>query len=144
MWVVAGYSEPTQDSTHPPTHPPALPMSIPTPSPLLLGSTIYYRCGDPDQGWSEERAFTTAPRVGAGALPYRLGLVGDLGQTEDSLATLDHLAASAPDSVLLGEGGWVGVGEAPLLLPPPPLLWAAPLFVPTHPRPPRRTHSELC
>lgn len=72
--------------------------------PLPFNTTIYYRCGDPGQGegaWSDERSFVTAPRVGADSLPYRLGLIGDLGQTEDSLSTLEHLEASQPDSVLL-------------------------------------------
>eukprot|EP00887_Chlorella_sp_A99_P002286 scaffold10.g2286.t1 len=69
--------------------------------PLPFDTTIYYRCGDPSLGMSEERSFRTAPRVGAGSLPYRLALVGDLGQTMDSLSTLEHLAAARPDSVLL-------------------------------------------
>ncbi len=30
----------------------------------------------------------------------RLGLIGDLGQTENSAQTLDHLTASNPDSVI--------------------------------------------
>ena len=30
----------------------------------------------------------------------RLGLIGDIGQTEDSAQTLDHLTASNPDSVI--------------------------------------------
>ena len=33
-------------------------------------------------------------------LPYRLGLIGDLGQTENSAQTLEHLMANKPDSVL--------------------------------------------
>jgi hypothetical protein len=77
--------------------------------PLPPNTTIYYRCGDPswdDAGgdasenssggsssgggsgswWSEEFSFRTAPLTGApGALPYRLGLIGDLGQSEHSV-----------------------------------------------------------
>ena len=67
--------------------------------PLPPNTTIYYRCGDPswdeeggdasgsgDSGWSEEFSFRTAPLTGApGALPYRLGLIGDLGQSEHSV-----------------------------------------------------------
>lgn len=30
----------------------------------------------------------------------RLGLIGDIGQTENSAETLDHLTASNPDSVI--------------------------------------------
>ena len=42
--------------------------------------------GDPARGWSAEFAFKTAPLTGgAVAFPYRLGLVGDLGQTDHSL-----------------------------------------------------------
>lgn len=51
-----------------------------------LGSGCAPCCtGDPNRGWSDEFSFRTAPLVGPGALPYRLGLVGDLGQTDHSL-----------------------------------------------------------
>lgn len=53
--------------------------------PVLPNATIYYRVGDPDRGWSSERSFRSAPLAGPGALPYRLGLIGDLGQTDHSL-----------------------------------------------------------
>lgn len=36
----------------------------------------------------------------AGGFPYRLGLVGDLGQTNNSAQTIGHLARMAPESVL--------------------------------------------
>lgn len=32
---------------------------------------------------------------------HRLGVIGDLGQTEDSLETLEHMVASGPASVML-------------------------------------------
>lgn len=35
-----------------------------------------------------------------GGFPYRLGLIGDLGQTENSAQTLEHLMANRPASVL--------------------------------------------
>lgn len=41
--------------------------------------------GDPSQGWSREFSFKTAPLVGPDTLPYRLGVIGDLGQTDHSL-----------------------------------------------------------
>lgn len=36
----------------------------------------------------------------AGGFPYRLGLVGDLGQTHNSAQTIHHLGRNAPESVL--------------------------------------------
>lgn len=70
--------------------------------PLKPGATIYYRVGDREKGvWSEEFQFTMAPPQGSSSLPYRLGLIGDLGQTEHSLETLDHLRENNPDSVML-------------------------------------------
>ncbi|PSC71931.1 putative purple acid phosphatase 20 [Micractinium conductrix] len=69
--------------------------------PLPPNSTIFYRVGDPSQGWSREFSFKTAPLVGPDTLPYRLGVIGDLGQTDHSLSTLDHLTVSAPESILL-------------------------------------------
>ncbi|KAI7841497.1 hypothetical protein COHA_004890 [Chlorella ohadii] len=57
--------------------------------PLPYNTTIFYRVGDPARGWSDEFSFRTAPLVGPEALPYRLGLVGDLGQTDHSLRCAD-------------------------------------------------------
>jgi hypothetical protein len=68
--------------------------------PLSPSATIFYRVGDAKQDvWSEELSFETAPL--AGHFPYRLGLVGDLGQTKHSIQTLEHLSANQPDSVVL-------------------------------------------
>ena len=39
--------------------------------PLPPNTTVYYRVGDPAHAWSDELEFVTAPRVGAGSLPYR-------------------------------------------------------------------------
>lgn len=70
--------------------------------PLRPGATIYYRVGDRHTGvWSEELQFNMAPAKGPSSLPYTLGLIGDLGQTEHSLETLDHISANMPDSVML-------------------------------------------
>ena len=42
-------------------------------------------------------------------MPYRLGLVGDLGQTENSAQTLEHLMANGPASVLnVGDLSYAG------------------------------------
>ncbi|KAH7624700.1 putative Purple acid phosphatase 22 [Nannochloris sp. 'desiccata'] len=74
--------------------------------PLPAATAIYYRVGDPSRDtWSEEKTFTTPPRGnGDRSLPYRLGLVGDLGQTEHSSSTLEHLVGVSEekkvDSVL--------------------------------------------
>jgi 3',5'-cyclic AMP phosphodiesterase CpdA len=69
--------------------------------PLAALATYFYRVGDPEMGWSAEFNFTM-PREAHqdGGFPYRLGLVGDLGQTENSAQTLEHLMANRPDSVL--------------------------------------------
>lgn len=68
--------------------------------PLPPNTAIYYRVGDPDVSLSQEFSFVSAPKVGARSLPYRLGLLGDLGQTEHSLSTLEHLGAQNVSSVL--------------------------------------------
>ncbi|CAL8470424.1 g9966 [Coccomyxa elongata] len=68
--------------------------------PLLPDTTYYYTCGDPDLGMSPEFSFRTPPVTGPTSFPYRLGLIGDIGQTENSAETLDHLTASSPDSVI--------------------------------------------
>jgi len=75
--------------------------------PLPCAAAIYYRVGDPSRDtWSEEKMFSTLPRGnGEGSLPYRLGLVGDLGQTEHSSSTLEHVVGVSEekrvDSVLM-------------------------------------------
>lgn len=70
--------------------------------PLPAGQRIFYRVGDPKRGkWSEEFSVMTAPAVGSNSLPYRFGLLGDLGQTHNSLSTLLHLREQQPDSVML-------------------------------------------
>lgn len=69
--------------------------------PLPASTDIFYRVGDPGRDeWSEEMSFTMAPPLGEASLPYRLGLIGDLGQTEHSASTLEHMAAQDVDSVM--------------------------------------------
>ena len=69
--------------------------------PLKPEAMIYYKVGDKDKGvWSDQHQFKMAPTVGPSSLPYRLGLIGDLGQTEHSIETLDHINGNDPDSVL--------------------------------------------
>lgn len=50
---------------------------------LEPSSTFFYRVGDADLGWSTVRNFTTPGAVGA-QQPLVLGILGDLGQTDDS------------------------------------------------------------
>lgn len=68
--------------------------------PLQSSAVITYQVGDSTRDvWSPEFQFEMSPPVGH--FPYRLGLVGDLGQTKHSLQTLEHLRANRPDSVIL-------------------------------------------
>lgn len=70
---------------HSASHGAAVAAAAPLP-PHLTARAAAPAAGDPDRGWSQELSFTTAPAVGSpGALPYRLGLIGDLGQSEHSV-----------------------------------------------------------
>ncbi|PRW44351.1 purple acid phosphatase 23 isoform X1 [Chlorella sorokiniana] len=64
---------------------------------LEPGTTVFYNVGDEAHGWSEELSFTTLRR----GFPMRLGMVGDMGQTANSSATLNKLKASDPDVVVI-------------------------------------------
>ena len=68
--------------------------------PLKADTHYYYQLGDLNGTLSELYTFKTPPEIGPTSFPYRLGLIGDLGQTENSMETLDHAATLAPDSVL--------------------------------------------
>lgn len=69
--------------------------------PLPSSTRIYYRVGNSGKDeWSEEASFVTSPLQGPDSFPYRLGLIGDLGQTENSASTLQHLAGQNVDSVM--------------------------------------------
>lgn len=74
--------------------------------PLQANTHYFYQVGDPSQdanssdALSEIYSFKTPPEVGPNSFPYHLGLIGDLGQTENSMETLDHAAALQPDSIL--------------------------------------------
>jgi hypothetical protein len=73
----------------------------------------FYTCGDPQKGWSQEYSFTTTPLVGTQSLPYRLGIVGDLGQTVHSADTIDHLLQSEPDLFLIAGDFSYADGDQP-------------------------------
>lgn len=68
--------------------------------PLKANTQYFYQVGDAQLALSDLYSFITPPEVGANSLPYRLGVIGDLGQTENSMDTLDHAATLQPVSVL--------------------------------------------
>ena len=45
---------------------------------------------------SPELSFDTTPAISPDAFPQRIGIIGDLGQTENSSSTLAHLIANNP------------------------------------------------
>ena len=53
------------------------------------------RCGD-GRAWGRLLNFTTLQAVGPDAFPQRFGIVGDLGQTQNSSVTLRHLTETDP------------------------------------------------
>ncbi|KAI9117558.1 hypothetical protein K1719_011724 [Acacia pycnantha] len=64
---------------------------------LEYNTKYYYRIGSGDS--SREFWFETPPKVGRDA-PYKFGIIGDLGQTYNSLSTLDHYMKSGAQTVL--------------------------------------------
>lgn len=70
---------------------------------LKPATTYYYLIGPPTNpdGDAGLRYFTTLPKVGQRVKDFKLAVAADIGQTNDSLYTIDHLIA---DQV----GGWVG------------------------------------
>ncbi|RAL54486.1 unnamed protein product [Cuscuta campestris] len=62
----------------------------------------YYKCGDSSlPSMSKEHAFETMPLPGPNKYPRRIAVVGDLGLTSNSTATIDHLIANAPSMALM-------------------------------------------
>ena len=79
--------------------------------PLVPGRRYAYSVGSPSLGaWSSVREFLAPASPDAGSLPYRISVVGDLGQTENSAATLERMR-SVSDFV---DGG----GPPPAATPP--------------------------
>jgi hypothetical protein len=60
---------------------------------LPLATRIFYTVGDDATGVSSERSFVTSPGARA-SYPYVFGITGDPGQTNNSNATFNHLAAN--------------------------------------------------
>lgn len=56
--------------------------------------------GDPDRSYSREFSFRTPMPSGGTLYPLTIAVIGDLGQTQDSAATLEHAASNNPDFVL--------------------------------------------
>ena len=79
-------------------------------------------CGDPALGLSEEFYFTTSPSA-AEPYPMRLGIIADLGETENSTQTIQHLLYDKPQFVTL-------IGDltcAPLTSAASPWWWSTSL-----------------
>ncbi|MCO5568475.1 hypothetical protein L7F22_022174 [Adiantum nelumboides] len=67
---------------------------------LEYNTTYYYKLGEGNA--TREFSFTTPPECGPD-IPYTFGLIGDLGQTADSNATVEHYLQSKGQTLLLGE-----------------------------------------
>lgn len=63
--------------------------------PLKPNTVYYYRCGGPNTG--PEYSFKTPPAQ----LPIKFAIVGDLGQTDWTKSTLEHITKSNYDVLLL-------------------------------------------
>ena len=64
---------------------------------LEYDTKYYYKIGDGDS--AREFWFQTPPMIGPD-VPYKFGIIGDLGQTYNSLSTLEHYMESGAQSVL--------------------------------------------
>lgn len=64
---------------------------------LKYDTKYYYKIGEGDS--SREFSFQTPPKIGPDA-PYKFGIIGDLGQTYNSLSTLEHYMHSGAQAVL--------------------------------------------
>ncbi|CAL1359070.1 unnamed protein product [Linum trigynum] len=64
---------------------------------LEYATKYYYKLGDGES--SREFWFQTPPKIHPDA-PYKFGIIGDLGQTYNSLSTLQHYMQSGADAVL--------------------------------------------
>lgn len=61
-----------------------------------------FTCGDPTLNMmSEEYTFTTLPAPDSSSYPARIAIVGDLGLTYNSSATIDHIIENQPDLLLM-------------------------------------------
>lgn len=71
---------------------------------LAPDTIYYYKCGDFSTGQtSGTQFFRTLPRVGD-TRPFTFGVVGDLGQTNDSMTTLSHMVSNKDIAMILHAG----------------------------------------
>jgi acid phosphatase type 7 len=73
---------------------------------LKPSTQYFYQIGDattPD-GSAGLRYFTTLPKVGKRIKNFQLAVAADIGQTNDSLVTIDHLIADQESALLLLAG----------------------------------------
>ncbi|CAM9982031.1 unnamed protein product, partial [Ascophyllum nodosum] len=85
---------------------------------LEPSGTFYYSCGDEDLDLSTARQFSTSGAVGA-EQTVTFGVLGDLGQADDSRATLNSLWRSDPPIELVlhaGDLSYADCHEVHLLL----------------------------
>ena len=64
-------------------------------TPLRAGAKYYYQVAG-----GATQSFTTPPAAAVQPVPVQFGLVGDLGQTQDSNSTVHHLMASGASTIL--------------------------------------------
>lgn len=73
----------------------------------LKPSTTYFYLIDPPtnpDGAAGLRYFTTLPKVGKRVKDFQIAVAADIGQTNDSLLTIDHLIANAESQMLILAG----------------------------------------
>ena len=73
---------------------------------LKPSTTYYYLIGNPTNpdGNAGLRYFTTLPKVGQRVKNFQLAVAADIGQTNDSLLTIDHLLEDQESAMLLLAG----------------------------------------
>jgi acid phosphatase type 7 len=69
--------------------------------------TVYYQVGDPVVGMSSVLSFKTPPKVGSHpnkGQPFEIAVLADLGQTADSLSTVQHVVQDTNALLVLQAG----------------------------------------
>jgi len=78
---------------------------------LTAGNKIYYyRVGSPSLGYSNVFSFKSNPGFGASVTPVTFHLLGDVGQTENSISTLEQIV-EVESSLTTFSGGIVSMGD---------------------------------
>ncbi|KAI0510062.1 hypothetical protein KFK09_010662 [Dendrobium nobile] len=69
---------------------------------LKPGTRYYFKCGDTSlKAMSEEHSLKTFPSSHSEKFPHKIAVVGDLGLTSNSTATITHLARNDPSLILM-------------------------------------------